>query len=133
MIMNINILWFLLSLLIFMTFIILMIMMIILIILIMNNLIWSVADWGAMPPFLRASTPCRPKRSYLCTILRYPFLVTDPWLLFRNFGQNRFFLVLWESSENQFGRPKIFFFWKSAPSPRENPRSAPGYDYDYYY
>ena len=24
----------------------------------------------------------------------------------RNFGQNRDFLVLWESSENQFGRPK---------------------------
>ena len=44
--------------------------------------------------------------------------------------------VLWESSKNQFGRPKkkkkvvkIFeFFLKiRPPPPRENPRSAPGY------
>ena len=28
--------------------------------------------------FLRNSTHCRPKGSPLCTILRYPFLVTDP-------------------------------------------------------
>ena len=33
---------------------------------------------GADPPPLRDSTPCRPKGSPLCTILRYPFLVTDP-------------------------------------------------------
>ena len=30
------------------------------------------------PPPLRDSTPCRPNGSPLCTILRYPFLVTDP-------------------------------------------------------
>ena len=42
------------------------------------------------------------------------------------------FLVLCESSENQFGRPKkkvdkIFKkFLKIRPPPRENPRSAPG-------
>ena len=30
-----------------------------------------------MPP-LTDSTPCRPKGSPLCTILRYSFLVTDP-------------------------------------------------------
>ena len=30
------------------------------------------------PPPLRDSTPCRPKGSPLCTILRYPYLVTDP-------------------------------------------------------
>ena len=56
-------------------------------------------------------------------------------------GQNRVFVVIWESSENPFGRFKkgwqSFFgvdkiFFKSArgrplppPPPRENPRSAP--------
>ena len=34
--------------------------------------------FGADVLFLRGSTPCRPKGSPLCTILRYPFLVTDP-------------------------------------------------------
>ena len=29
-------------------------------------------------PFLRDSTSCRPKGLPLCTILRYPYLVTDP-------------------------------------------------------
>ena len=27
---------------------------------------------------LKDSTPCRPKGSPLCTILRYPYFVTDP-------------------------------------------------------
>ena len=44
------------------------------------------------------------------------------------------FLVLWESSKNQFGRPKksrpnfLKIFENSLPPPpsRENPRSAPG-------
>ena len=50
----------------------------------------------------------------------------------RKLCQNRGKTVLWESSKNQFGRPKKKkrsskfwkIFWKSAP-PRENPRSAP--------
>ena len=47
----------------------------------------------------------------------------------RNFGQNRVFLVLWENSENQFGRPrkkveKIFESFLKIRPPRENPRSA---------
>ena len=51
----------------------------------------------------------------------------------RKFSQNRGKTMLWESSKNQFGRPKkkvvkIFdFFLKIRPPPRENPRSAPGY------
>ena len=52
----------------------------------------------------------------------------------RKFCQNRRKTVLWESSKNQFGRPKkkkkvVKIFRKSAP-PRENPRSAPVTDYD---
>ena len=42
----------------------------------------------------------------------------------RNFGQNKDFLVLWKSSESQFGRPKNkrstkfrFFFKSGPPSP----------------
>ena len=31
-----------------------------------------------MPPPIRDSTPCRHKASSFCTILRYPFLVSDP-------------------------------------------------------
>ena len=48
---------------------------------------------------------------------------------FQNFDQNRVFLLIWKSSENQFGRPKkkvykIFgFFFENLP--HENPRSAP--------
>ena len=33
---------------------------------------------GWTPPPLRDSTPCRPERSPLCTILRYPCLVANP-------------------------------------------------------
>ena len=57
----------------------------------------------------------------------------------RKFSQNRGKTVLWESAKNknQFGRPKKKkrsskfwkFFWKSAPPPRENPRSAPVCEY----
>ena len=48
------------------------------------------------------------------------------------FSQNRGKTVLWESSKNQFSRPKKScqnfgkFFENPPPSPRENPRSAPG-------
>ena len=107
---------------------------------------------GRLP--LRDSTPCLPMGSPLCTILRYPYLVTDPksflkaprrqyililrgerapkkrnfffqskfskkclktpfWPVFQMFAcgaefffQNRVFLVLWESSEFHFARPK---------------------------
>ena len=48
----------------------------------------------------------------------------------QNFGQNRVFVVLWESSENQFGccgrsKKKIDdkIIENSPPPPRENPRS----------
>ena len=51
----------------------------------------------------------------------------------RKFCQNRGKTVLWESSKNQFGRPKenmvvkiLVNFLKIRPPPRENPRSAPG-------
>ena len=52
----------------------------------------------------------------------------------RIFGQNRDFLMLCESSENQFARPKrkvdkISNFFENAPPPpppREKPRSATG-------
>ena len=54
--------------------------------------------------FFRYSTPCRPKGSPLCTILRYPFLIS----IFR------VFVVLWERSENQFGLPK------KIPPPRKS-------------
>ena len=45
--------------------------------------------------------------------------------------------MLWESSKNQFGRPKKKkgrqnfrkFFENPPPPPRENPRSAPGFEY----
>ena len=43
----------------------------------------------------------------------------------RNFGQNRVFVMLWESSENQFGRPKkmstkfLNFFENPPPPPLE--------------
>ena len=45
----------------------------------------------------------------------------------RKLGQNRDFLVFWESSKNQFGRPKkkVDKIFEKSP-PRENPRSAPG-------
>ena len=49
----------------------------------------------------------------------------------RKFCQNRGKTVLWESSKNQFGRPKkkvvkiLEIFLKIPPPPRENPRSAP--------
>ena len=122
------------------------------------------------PPPSGIRLPADPKGSPLCTILRYPNLVTDPknflkaplapiytyfevgarakkrnffgqnvlksaqkcrfWPVFQNFAcsarkfdQNRVFLMLWESSENHFGRPKkkvdkIFKnFLKSAPPP----------------
>ena len=57
----------------------------------------------------------------------------------RKFSQNRGKTMLWESSKNQFGRPKKrsskfwkIIFLKSAatppPPPRENPRSAPDHD-----
>ena len=96
---------------------------------------------------IRDSTPCRPNGSPLCTILRYPFLVTDLiifpifttfergvraektqffgqnfpkmpqnaffYLFFfrilpapQKFGQNKAFVMLCESLENHFGRPK---------------------------
>ena len=46
------------------------------------------------------------------------------------FCQNRGKTVLWESSKNQFGRPKkkgqnFRIFFENPPPPRENPRSAP--------
>ena len=46
----------------------------------------------------------------------------------RNFGQNRVFVLLWKSSQNQFGRPKksrqnVRKFFENPP-PREKPRSA---------
>ena len=45
------------------------------------------------------------------------------------FCRNMVFLVLSESSENQFGRPKkadtIFKFFLKPPPPRKNSRSAP--------
>ena len=47
---------------------------------------------------------------------RVPFCTTLRYLRRRKFDQKRVFLVLWESSENQFGRP-----------PRENPRSVPAF------
>ena len=65
--------------------------------------------------------------------------VLKTYLRRRKFGQYRVFIVVWETSENQFGRPKkrksiwstkfSNFFWKSAPFPRlwEIPRSAPDY------
>ena len=53
-------------------------------------------------------------------------------LFFKNFpaaqkiwSKEGLFFLLWESSENQFGRPKFRNFWKSAPPSREKPRSAP--------
>ena len=53
---------------------------------------------------------------------------------FSKSAQNRGKTVLWESSKNQFGRPKKKkgrqnfgkFFENPPPPPRENPRSAPG-------
>ena len=50
----------------------------------------------------------------------------------RKFGQNRVFLVIWESSDNQFGRPNkrstkfSIYLSKIRPAPREIPRTAPG-------
>ena len=49
----------------------------------------------------------------------------------RKLCQNRGKTVLWESSKNQFGRPKKkgrqnFGKYFETPPPRENPRSAPG-------
>ena len=50
------------------------------------------------------------------------------------FGQIRVFILFWESSENQIGRPKKGrqsfkkSFENPPPPPRENPRSAPGRD-----
>ena len=51
----------------------------------------------------------------------------------RKFCQNRGKRVLWETSKNQFGRPKkkksrqnFGKFFENPPPPRENPRSAPG-------
>ena len=54
----------------------------------------------------------------------------------RKFCQNRRKTVLWESSKNQFGRPKkkkkgrqnFGKFFENPPPPRENPRSAPDCD-----
>ena len=53
----------------------------------------------------------------------------------RKFTHNRGKTVLWESSKSQFGRPnkkvvKILenFLKIRPPPPRENPRSAPGYN-----
>ena len=49
----------------------------------------------------------------------------------QKFCQNRGKTVLWESSKNQFGRPKkvkIFEFFLKIRPLRENPRSAPVYD-----
>ena len=46
------------------------------------------------------------------------------WLRRRNFGQSGVFVVLWESSENEFGRPKnkvdkILEILKIRPPPLE--------------
>ena len=38
---------------------------------------------GCSSPF-RDSTPCRPKMSPFCTILRYPYLVTDPKIFLKS-------------------------------------------------
>ena len=43
------------------------------------------------------------------------FLAFSFFRKFRKFGQTRVFIVIWEGSENQFGRPN--FFCKSAPPP----------------
>ena len=103
---------------------------------------------GRPPPPLRDSTP-------FDTFLEIHFWPTDPKIFLkaplapiytnfegerapknavRKFSQNRGKTVLWGSSKNQLGGPKKKrlskfwkIFWKSAPPPRENPRSAPDY------
>ena len=54
----------------------------------------------------------------------------------KKFSQSRGKTMLWESSKNQFGRPKkkvvkIFENFLKIRPPRGNPRSAPGVGYDH--
>ena len=47
-----------------------------------------------------------------------------------NLGKIRVFIVLWESSENTFGRPKRKSTQKKVDPPREIPRSTPAFNYN---
>ena len=109
----------------------------------------SVADLreAETPISLRNSTPCRPIGSPFVLFWHIHFWLTDSKIFLQaffpkfacgaeTFGQTRVLIAFWESSDNQFGRPKkrstqfSKFFWKSAPplekfqDPRLNPRVA---------
>ena len=80
--------------------------------------------------FFGQNFPKKPKNVYFLPVF------SKFCLRRRKSGRNSVFLVLWQSSENQFGRPKkkgrqnFRFFLKNPPPPpppRENPRSAPGW------
>ena len=111
---------------------------------------------GRTSPYLRDSTPCRPKGSLpLCTILRYPYLVTDPkkflkapWApIYTNLRGERApkkNAIFWSKFSKKCLKTPFVQFIKvlpfdpppppprknpTPPPPRENPRSAPPKNY----
>ena len=82
--------------------------------------------------------PLPTQRVPLCTILRYPFLLTDPKSflkaplapIYTNFERGALFLAFLSKvclRRKKFGQNSVFFENPSPPPPpREIPRSAPG-------
>ena len=73
---------------------------------------------GVMRTLLfRDSTPCRPEGSPFCTILRYPFLMTDPKIFYGRLRRQYILIFRGERAQKKTALFWQFFFKKCLKTP----------------